>query len=114
MTGSVAPWLAHQNPRVRAVVSGGFASSSSYAGLLPYITANRAETQLDPVRWVEMTRNFDPDAEVLLHDLLEPDGAIVFAVRHLVAAVGPGDRRQDLRVCTRIVVGSEAAVVRVA
>jgi pimeloyl-ACP methyl ester carboxylesterase len=62
MTGSVAPWLAHDNPRVRAVVSGGFPTASSYGGVLPYITANLAETQQDPVRWAEMSRKFDPDA----------------------------------------------------
>ena len=62
MTGSVAPWLAHDNPRVRAVISGGFPAASSYASLLPYITANRAETRQDALRWAEMTRKFDPDA----------------------------------------------------
>jgi pimeloyl-ACP methyl ester carboxylesterase len=29
MTGSVAPWMAHNNPRVRAVVSGGFPTPTS-------------------------------------------------------------------------------------
>lgn len=62
MTGSVAPWLAHRNPRVQAVVSGGFPSVTSYASLLPYIEANRAETKQDAVRWANMTRKFDADA----------------------------------------------------
>jgi len=79
MTGSVAPWLAQDNPRVRAVVSGGFPISTSYAALLPYIEANRAETQREPDRWATMTRKFDPDALLAWYRRLNslPPGGLV-------------------------------------
>jgi len=62
MTGSVAPWLAHENPRVRAVISGGFPIATAYTNVLPYISANRADTFKDPRRWQTMTEKFDPEA----------------------------------------------------
>jgi len=79
MTGSVAPWLAHGNPRVRAVVSGGFPTVSSYASLLPYIEANLAETKQDPDRWATMTRKYDPDALLAWYHQLDtiPPGGLV-------------------------------------
>ncbi|TWP39069.1 alpha/beta fold hydrolase [Leekyejoonella antrihumi] len=64
MTGSVAAWLAHDNPRVQAVISGGFPMVTSYAALLPYIQANRAETQQDPKRWEAMTGKFDGSSDL--------------------------------------------------
>ncbi|MGH3599108.1 MAG: alpha/beta fold hydrolase [Pseudonocardiaceae bacterium] len=79
MTGSVAPWLGHGNPRVRAVVSGGFPTTASYGSLLPYIERNRAETVQDPDRWATMTRKFDPDALLAWYHELDtiPPGGLV-------------------------------------
>lgn len=79
MTGSVAPWLAHENPRVRAVISGGFPTAASYDSVLPYIEANRAETQRNAGAWSTMTSKFDPDALLAWYRHLNslPPGALV-------------------------------------
>lgn len=48
MTASIAPWLAHGNPRVQAVVSGGFPTVMSYASVLACIETNCAEMKQAP------------------------------------------------------------------
>jgi pimeloyl-ACP methyl ester carboxylesterase len=79
MTGSVAAWLGHANRRVRAVVSGGFPTATSYAAVLPRILTNLAETKTDPDRWKALTSKFDPDALLAWYRELDsiPAGGLV-------------------------------------
>lgn len=79
MTGAVAPWLGHANPRVRAVVSGGFPTATSYSKVLPYIINNLSDTRKDPARWRAMTTKFDPDAPLAWYrelDMLSAGGLV--------------------------------------
>jgi pimeloyl-ACP methyl ester carboxylesterase len=62
MTGAIAPWLGHANPRVRAVVSGGFPTATSYSKVLPLIISNQSDTRKDPALWTATTTECDPDA----------------------------------------------------
>ena len=62
MTGAIAPWLGHANPRVRAVVSGGFPTATSYSKVLPLIINNLSDTRKDPALWTATTTECDPDA----------------------------------------------------
>ena len=62
---------------------------------------------------VEHRERLDALAEVLREDLLQARGVDVLAVGDLVAVVGGGDRGEHLGVDAGVVVGGEAAEVRV-
>ena len=89
MTGAVAAWLAHDNPRVRAVVCGGFPAASSYARVLPHVVENHREAERDGARWAEVTQEYDPDALLAWWRLLDalPPGALVDRVDRVACPV---------------------------
>lgn len=78
LSGSIAAWLAHENPRVRAVVSGGFPITTSYHSVLPRMEANLAAAQGDAAEWEAMNRQLDPDAVLTWYRYLDtlPAGAL--------------------------------------
>ena len=77
--------------------------------------AGEHRLQPDDVRAgaVEDREGLDALAEVLGEDLLQPRGVVVLAVGDLVAVVRGGDRGEHLGVDAGVVVGGEAADVRV-
>ena len=77
--------------------------------------AGEHRLQPDDVRAgaVEDRERLDALAEVLDEDLLQPRGVLVLAVGDLVAVVGGGDRGEHLGMDAGVVVGGEAAEVRV-
>lgn len=93
MTGTVAAWLAHENPRVRAVVAGGFPIASSYVAVLPYIQANQADAAKDPRRWQAMAQKSDPAAVIAWYRELDslPPGGLLDALDCPLYAFWGGD-----------------------
>jgi pimeloyl-ACP methyl ester carboxylesterase len=62
LNGAVASSLALGNPRVKAVVCGGFPTAGSYAGVARSRRDQVAERQRDPELWAETVRVLDPAA----------------------------------------------------
>lgn len=62
LNGAVASSLALGNPRVKAVVCGGFPTAGSYAGVARSRREQFAERQRDPTLWAETLAVLDPAA----------------------------------------------------
>lgn len=79
LNGAVASYLAIDNPRVRAVVCGGFPTAASYAGLAATRSAQVAEWQRDPQVWAETLAAFDPAALLAFWETVDglPPAALV-------------------------------------
>ena len=62
LNGAVASCLALYDPRVRAVVCGGFPTAASYAGLAASRREQLAARRSDPQAWAETVAALDPAA----------------------------------------------------
>jgi len=71
LNGAVASCLALGNPRVRAVVCGGFPTGGSYAGQAQSRREQLAERQRDPQVWAETLAVLDPAALVAFWESLD-------------------------------------------
>jgi pimeloyl-ACP methyl ester carboxylesterase len=62
LNGAVASYLALEDPRVRAVVCGGFPTTASFAGLTESRRQQLEERRRDPEVWAETLAALDPAA----------------------------------------------------
>lgn len=93
MTGSMAALLAVDNPRVSAVVAGGFPLSGGYRRVREHVRAVATDFRSSPARWSEYVRRHDPDAVDAYYSRLAglPDGILLDRVTCDVFAFWGGD-----------------------
>lgn len=83
LNGAVASCLALGNPRVKAVVCGGFPTAGRYAGVAGSRREQLAERRRDPKLWAETLAVFDPAAVMALWESIGelPAAALVAGVQ---------------------------------